>query len=75
MSKYRIMRAHIKERHERRIEELGQQLGMNRSEVIRALIENACVVERPVLGATLAVERETGGASLSQATSATSAGV
>lgn len=50
-----------------RVRELGQVTGMNTSQLMRVLIDNARLEMRPAPTTTVTFERNEGGASVSQA--------
>ncbi len=57
MRKEVMLKARVGMFHRQRVQELSQQTGLTGSEVVRRLIENAAVVMRPTLGATITVEK------------------
>jgi hypothetical protein len=56
MNKEHLIQVRASDLHVRRIRELSQQTGMKRSEVMRSLIENAAIVQRPVLAGIIEVD-------------------
>lgn len=49
MQKNVTLRFRVEDRHEQRLRELGEQTGLNMSQVFRLLIENARLEPRPQL--------------------------
>ena len=48
-----VLRARIKPYHAQRLEKLSQATGLNASQIIRSLIENAVLVPSPMPAATI----------------------
>jgi len=57
MDRNGILRARIEPHHALRLEELSKTTGLNASQIIRCLIENAVVARSPALAATLNLAR------------------
>ena len=53
MSNQKVIRATVKEYHERRVRELSRETGFTTSQVIRALIENSSIELKPVPSAKI----------------------
>lgn len=70
MEKTVMLRARVTARHQARIAELGRQAGLNTSQVVRVLIENAKLEPRPVPVSTVNLAGE-GSAEVSEAQAAT----
>lgn len=57
MNKSSMLKVRVEPGHEAKVSELTRATGMNTSQIVRALIENAKLEMRPMIGATLTMAK------------------